>query len=123
MCGIAGKLIFDPSACVERTDVQAMLHPITHRGPDAQGVHLDGNVGLGHCRLSIIDLTTGAQPMANEDETVWIIFNGEIYNYRELRDQLLAKGHLFRSKSDTEVIIHAYEEFGVDCVNELRGMF
>jgi asparagine synthase (glutamine-hydrolysing) len=123
MCGIAGKLFFDASAKVERPQIEAMLRPIAHRGPDAQGIYLDGNVGLGHARLSIIDLNTGAQPMANEDETVWIVFNGEIYNFAALRERLQAKGHVFRSQSDTEVIIHAYEEFGPDCVNELRGMF
>jgi asparagine synthase (glutamine-hydrolysing) len=123
MCGIAGKLFFDPTAQVERPQIQAMLRPIAHRGPDGQGIYLDGNVGLGHVRLSIIDLNTGAQPMTNEDETVWIVFNGEIYNFAALRERLQAKGHVFRSQSDTEVIIHAYEEFGADCVKELRGMF
>ena len=123
MCGIAGKLIYDPEARVGEGEIMRMITPLAHRGPDGQGVHLDGNVGLGHCRLSIIDLGTGAQPMANEDETVWIVFNGEIYNFHELRGRLLAKGHVFRSQSDTEVIIHAYEEFGLDCVNQLRGMF
>src|SRR5665213_3298322 len=123
MCGIAGKLLLDPVARVERPQIQAMLRPIAHRGPDAQGIHLDGNVGLGHVRLSIIDLNTGAQPMTNEDETVWIVFNGEIYNFAALRERLQAKGHVFRSQSDTEVILHAYEEFGPDCVKELRGMF
>jgi asparagine synthase (glutamine-hydrolysing) len=123
MCGIAGKLLFDPEARIERSSIQAMLHPMRHRGPDGQGVHLDGNAGLGHLRLSIIDLNTGAQPMTNEDETIWIVFNGEIYNFQELRESLLAKGHVFRSQSDTEVIIHAYEEFGPDCVKQLRGMF
>src|SRR5665213_1841408 len=121
MCGIAGKLLLDPVARVERPQIQAMLRPIAHRGPDAQGIHLDGNVGLGHVRLSIIDLNTGAQPMTNEDETVWIVFNGEIYNFAALRERLQAKGHVFRSQSDTEVIIHAYEEFAPDCVKELRG--
>jgi asparagine synthase (glutamine-hydrolysing) len=123
MCGIAGKLFFDPAARVERPQIEAMLRPIAHRGPDAQGIYLDANVGLGHARLSIIDLNTGAQPMTNEDETVWIVFNGEIYNFVALREKLQAKGHVFRSQSDTEVIIHAYEEFGTDCVKELRGMF
>jgi asparagine synthase (glutamine-hydrolysing) len=123
MCGIAGKLVFDPAAKITRAGIQAMLRPIAHRGPDAQGIYLDGNVGLGHVRLSIIDLNTGAQPMTNEDETVWIVFNGEIYNFAALRERLQAKGHIFRSQSDTEVIIHAYEEFGPDCVKELRGMF
>jgi len=123
MCGIAGKLFFDPEAKIEHASIQAMLRPMRHRGPDGQGIHLDGNVGLGHLRLSIIDLNTGAQPMTNEDETIWIVFNGEIYNFHELRDRLLAKGHIFRSRSDTEVIIHLYEDLGVDCVDELRGMF
>ena len=113
----------DPTARVERPQIEAMLRPIAHRGPDAQGIYLDGNVGLGHARLSIIDLNTGAQPMTNEDETIWIVFNGEIYNFAGLRERLQAKGHVFRSQSDTEVIIHAYEEFGPDCVKELRGMF
>jgi asparagine synthase (glutamine-hydrolysing) len=121
MCGIAGKLTMGTR--VEVSEIESMLRPIAHRGPDATGIHLDGNVGLGHARLSIIDLSTGAQPMCNEDETVWIVFNGEIYNYQGLRQRLLAKGHVFRSQSDTEVIIHAYEEFGIDCVRELRGMF
>jgi asparagine synthase (glutamine-hydrolysing) len=123
MCGIAGKLFHDPSARVEPGELQAMLQPMAHRGPDGRGIHLDRNVGLGHLRLSIIDLSTGDQPMTNEDETVWIVFNGEIYNYQELRHQLLVKGHKFKSNSDTEVIIHAYEEFGEDCVTRLRGMF
>ena len=123
MCGIAGKINFANEAPVSLSEIEAMLRPMRHRGPDGQGIHLDGNVGLGHLRLSIIDLDTGAQPMTNEDRTVWIVFNGEIYNFRELREQLLAKGHVFKSKSDTEVIIHAYEEYGVDCVAKLRGMF
>jgi asparagine synthase (glutamine-hydrolysing) len=123
MCGIAGKVLFDSAAKVDRADIAAMLRPIAHRGPDAQGIHLDGTIGLGHVRLSIIDLNTGGQPMTNEDETVWIVFNGEIYNFSELRERLLTKGHVFRSHSDTEVILHAYEEFGPDCVKELRGMF
>jgi asparagine synthase (glutamine-hydrolysing) len=123
MCGIAGKLIFDRAARVAAFHIEAMLMRMNHRGPDAQGVHIDGSVGLGHLRLSIIDLNTGAQPMTNEDETVWIVFNGEIYNFPELRDLLTSKGHVFRSRSDTEVILHAYEEFGPDCVKRLRGMF
>jgi asparagine synthase (glutamine-hydrolysing) len=123
MCGIVGKLLVDNAARVERPQIEAMLRPIAHRGPDAQGIYLGDNVGLGHARLSIIDLNTGAQPMTNEDETIWIVFNGEIYNFAALRERLQAKGHVFRSQSDTEVIIHAYEEFGPDCVKELRGMF
>jgi asparagine synthase (glutamine-hydrolysing) len=123
MCGIAGKLNFDRAREVSETEILRMLQPMTHRGPDGSGTHLDRNCGLGHLRLSIIDLSTGAQPMTNEDESVWIVFNGEIYNFQELREKLVAKGHVFRSRSDTEVIIHAYEEYGPDCVNELRGMF
>jgi len=123
MCGIAGKMFFDRAAHVHDAEVRRMLGSIQHRGPDGEGVHLDGNVGLGHVRLSIVDLAAGHQPMANEDETVWIVFNGEIYNYRELRVRLLAKGHVFRSQSDTEVILHLYEDMGPECVSELRGMF
>ena len=100
-----------------------MLRPIVHRGPDGQGTYINGNVGLGHCRLSIIDLDRGAQPMANETETVWIVFNGEIYNFQSLRKDLIARGHVFRSDTDTEVIVHLYEEHGTDCLRHLRGMF
>ncbi|HLH52163.1 MAG TPA: asparagine synthase (glutamine-hydrolyzing), partial [Verrucomicrobiae bacterium] len=123
MCGIAGKLVLDPAGRVERSAIEDMLRPINHRGPDGNGVYLDANIGLGHCRLSIIDLSTGDQPMTNEDKTIWIVFNGEIYNFQELRELLVAKGHIFRSRSDTEVIIHLYEEFGEECVTRLRGMF
>jgi asparagine synthase (glutamine-hydrolysing) len=123
MCGIAGKLNLAPDARVRAPEIEAMLDPISHRGPDGRGVYVDGPAGLGHLRLSIIDLGTGAQPMTNEDSTVWIVFNGEIYNYKELRERLVRQGHLFRSHSDTEVIIHLYEEMGADCVRELRGMF
>jgi asparagine synthase (glutamine-hydrolysing) len=123
MCGIAGKLYFDPADRVERPAIEAMLAPIAHRGPDSQGIYLDRNVGLGHARLSIIDVGGGGQPMANEDETVWIVFNGEIYNFQPLREQLLARGHVFRTRTDTEVIIHLYEEHGPECVRFLRGMF
>src|SRR5438477_5212046 len=110
MCGIAGKLNFDPTDRVHETEIQAMLRPLVHRGPDGHGIHLDGNAGLGHVRLSIIDLDTGAQPMTNEDETIWIVFNGEIYNFQELRARLLSKGHVFRTQSDTEIILHLYED-------------
>jgi len=123
MCGIAGKLVLAHPEKVERKDIEAMLRPMTHRGPDGEGIYLDRKIGLGHLRLSIIDLAAGAQPMANEDETVWIVFNGEIYNFQELHDRLVARGHVFRSRCDTEVIIHLYEEFGPNCVNQLRGMF
>src|SRR5437879_2157884 len=123
MCGIAGKLFFDRGARVYREEIEAMLQPMNHRGPDGEDVYLDGNIGLGHLRLAIIDLHTGGEPMANEDETVWIVFNGEIYNFQELRQRLVQQGHVFRSKSDAEVILHLYEELGPECVLELRGMF
>lgn len=122
MCGIAGKLNFRPEP-VSTTEIQGMLDVMRHRGPDGQGIHLDQLVGLGHLRLSIIDLATGAQPLANEDNSVWITFNGEIYNFPELREQLLSQGHQFKTHSDTEVIVHLYEQYGRDCVNHLRGMF
>jgi asparagine synthase (glutamine-hydrolysing) len=123
MCGICGKLNFDPGASVNPRTIQAMLDSIRHRGPDDEGVYLASNVGLGHRRLSIIDLSSGHQPLSNEDGTVWIVFNGEIYNYLELRGFLLSKGHVFKTRSDTEVIVHLYEELGPECVQKLRGMF
>ncbi|MGN6553506.1 MAG: asparagine synthase (glutamine-hydrolyzing) [Verrucomicrobiota bacterium] len=123
MCGIAGKVAHDRAERVSEEDIRRMIAPIAHRGPDGNGVYLDRNAGLGHCRLSIIDLSAGAQPMTNEDGTVWIVFNGEIYNFQELHDRLQAKGHVFRSRCDTEVIIHLYEDLGPECVKELRGMF
>ena len=123
MCGICGKLNFDQNASVDPALIQAMLDTIRHRGPDDQGVYFAGQVGLGHRRLSIIDLNTGHQPLSNEDSTVWIVFNGEIYNFQELRVFLLSKGHIFKTQTDTEVIIHLYEELGPQCVEKLRGMF
>jgi asparagine synthase (glutamine-hydrolysing) len=123
MCGIAGKLHLQSPRPVERSEIADMLVPMRHRGPDGDGILTEGPVGLGHLRLSIIDLEAGAQPLSNEDASVWIVFNGEIYNYLELREQLLSKGHVFRTQSDTEVIVHLYEDFGPDCVNQLQGMF
>ncbi len=123
MCGICGKLNFDLGAAVDRGLVQGMLETIRHRGPDDEGVYVNPGIGLGHRRLSIIDLNTGHQPLSNEDGTVWIVFNGEIYNYRELRSLLLSKGHTLRTQTDTEVIVHLYEELGADCLEKLRGMF
>jgi asparagine synthase (glutamine-hydrolysing) len=124
MCGILGQVKYqetiDPQAFKDR------LQTLVHRGPDAEGLYRssDGCVALGHQRLSIIDLTDkGKQPMSNEDETVWITFNGEIYNFKELRKVLEGKGHQFKSLTDTEVIIHSYEEWGSDCVDYFRGMF
>jgi asparagine synthase (glutamine-hydrolysing) len=124
MCGIVGKLYLDGQRPVQSALIQRMMDVIAHRGPDGQGMHVQGAVGLGHRRLSIIDLSSaGAQPMCNEDRSVWIVFNGEIYNFPELRQRLLESGHVFRSATDTEVIIHLYEEHGVDCLRHLRGMF
>lgn len=123
MCGICGKLEFDPEAKVAPALVKKMADAIIHRGPDDEGFHVDGQIGLGFRRLSIIDLSGGHQPLSNEDGSIWIVFNGEIYNYRELRAELVSKGHVFRTKSDTEVIVHLYEEYGRDCVQKLRGMF
>lgn len=123
MCGITGKLHFDRQASVDPNLLRQMMRVIEHRGPDGEGVHLSGPVGLGHRRLAIIDLSTGDQPMCNEDASVWVVFNGEIYNYVELRADLLARGHVFRSNSDTEVIVHLYEELGDRCVEKFQGMF
>ena len=123
MCGICGKLNLDRNTSVDSAQVQAMLDPIRHRGPDDQGMYVSGQVGLGHRRLSIIDLNTGHQPLSNEDGTVWIVFNGEIYNFHELRTFLLSKGHTFKTQTDTEAIVHLYEELGPECLQKLRGMF
>ena len=123
MCGICGKVNLDQSVSVEPALIRAMLNLIRHRGPDDEGVHCGGQAGLGHRRLSIIDLNTGHQPLSNEDGTVWIVFNGEIYNFQELRVSLLKKGHIFKTQTDTEVIVHLYEELGPGCLEKLRGMF
>jgi asparagine synthase (glutamine-hydrolysing) len=123
MCGIAGTFLFDSGARADARALRAMTGVLAHRGPDADGFHVDGPVGLGHRRLSIIDLSTGDQPLSNEDGTVWTIFNGEIYNFRDLRAELEACGHRFRTATDTEVIVHGYEEWGVDVVQRFRGMF
>jgi asparagine synthase (glutamine-hydrolysing) len=123
MCGICGTLIFDRAATVAPSLLKQMGDTISHRGPDDEGYYVSGQVGLGFRRLSVIDLNTGHQPLSNEDGTVWIVFNGEIYNYRELRALLLRKGHVFKTRTDTEVIIHLYEELGPACLEKLRGMF
>jgi asparagine synthase (glutamine-hydrolysing) len=123
MCGICGKLAFEQNASVSGALIGTMLDMIRHRGPDDEGVYLSPRIGLGHARLSIIDLTSGHQPLSNEDGTIWIVFNGEVYNFRELRNFLLGKGHVFKTQTDTEVIVHLYEELGLQCVEKLRGMF
>ncbi len=123
MCGICGKVYRDTERRVGAAEVERMRDTMVSRGPDAGGLHLDRYVGLGHRRLSIIDLAASVQPMSNEDGTVWIVYNGEVYNFVELRQELVAKGHQFRTAGDTEVIVHLYEEYGADCVSRLRGMF
>ena len=123
MCGICGKIYHDFNRSVEEPIINDMMDSIVHRGPDDEGKYLNKNVGLGFRRLSIIDLSLGHQPMTNEDGTVWLVFNGEIYNHQELREILLNKGHIYKTKTDSETIIHLYEEFGVNCVDHLRGMF
>lgn len=123
MCGICGKLNFEQGASVNPTLIRGQLDTIRHRGPDDEGIYIGSGVGLGHRRLSIIDLQTGHQPLSNEDGTIWIVFNGEIYNFQTLRASLVAKGHVFKTHTDTEVIVHLYEEHGPQCVQKLRGMF
>jgi asparagine synthase (glutamine-hydrolysing) len=123
MCGIAGKLLFDASRLVPRGLLTRMADSVAHRGPDASGIYLNGNIGLAHRRLSIIDLATGDQPLGNEDGTVQVVFNGEIYNFADVRRELESHGHRFRTKSDTEVIVHGFEQWGQDCVSHFRGMF
>ena len=125
MCGIAG--FFGPEENLDSTErretVKRMCDIIEHRGPDDEGFYTEGGVALGMRRLSIIDLVTGHQPISNEDGSIWIVFNGEIYNFCELRDDLVARGHTFQTQTDTEAIVHLYEEMGEACVERLRGMF
>src|SRR5262245_23214122 len=121
MCGIAGLIVLNGQPVAERL-VSRLCATLRHRGPDDDGYYLDGSVALGHCRLAILDLDTGHQPLSNEDGTVWVIFNGEIYNFAEVRQPLEALGHRFATRSDTEVIVHAWEQYGPDCVKRLRGM-
>jgi asparagine synthase (glutamine-hydrolysing) len=123
MCGIAGKLTSSPQAPVERRLLRAMADAVAHRGPDADGFFVGEGIGLAHRRLSIVDVATGQQPLTNEDGTVLVVFNGEIYNFPALRTELESRGHRFRTHSDTEVIVHGYEEWGDACVERFRGMF
>lgn len=123
MCGICGKVNFDRDERVSQHLLRGMTRIIGHRGPDGDGHHFDGPAGLGHRRLSIIDLSTGAQPMSNEDGSVWVVFNGEIYNFEALRRELVGRGHVFSTSSDTEVIVHMYEDLGDACVSRFQGMF
>ena len=122
MCGIAGIVSAVPEG-VDSATIHRMCESIVHRGPDDEGIMVKDGAGLGMRRLSIIDLPGGHQPLFNEDRSVWIVFNGEIYNFRELRAELERNGHRFSTNSDTEVIVHLYEDMGSDCVQKLRGMF
>ena len=123
MCGIAGLWFQDGARVADRAQLTRMIASIPHRGPDGTGFHVEPGVGLGHARLSIIDLGGGAQPIHNGEGTVWITFNGEIFNYIELREELLARGHKFYTQSDTEVIVHLYDEYGDAFVDHLNGQF
>ena len=123
MCGICGIAYKDSERVVNSNTLIRMRDTMIHRGPDDCGLFIDHNIGLGHRRLSIIDISGGHQPMTNEDGSIWIVYNGEIYNFKEIRKNLEAKGHIFKTKTDTEVIIHAYEQYGIDCVHHFNGMF
>ena len=122
MCGIAGILNVAPSDGPEST-LRKMLGMIRHRGPDEFGIYLNDGVALGNARLSIVDLSGGQQPISNEDGTLWIVYNGEVFNHVELRAELEARGHRFTTHTDTEVILHLYEDFGPECLSRLNGQF
>lgn len=123
MCGICGFCYLDSGRPVDRGVLERMCAVIVHRGPDEGGIHIDASVGLGMRRLSIIDLESGSQPIFNEDQSICVVFNGEIYNFQPLRAELEGRGHRFDSDGDTEVIVHLYEEYGVHFVTRLNGMF
>src|SRR5688572_3281881 len=122
MCGIAG-IVGTAGKPATFEELKRMCDAMTHRGPDDEGFYINTEVGLGMRRLKIIDLESGSQPIRNEDGSVWVVLNGEIYNFKELRHDLERRGHVFYTACDTEVIVHLYEEYGQDCVNHLRGMF
>jgi asparagine synthase (glutamine-hydrolysing) len=123
MCGIAGVVEFGRDAQADSAVVRRMCDVMAHRGPDDDGIFTEGGIGLGMRRLSIVDVGAGHQPLSNEDGSIWIVFNGEIYNHSALRQDLTSRGHRYRTHSDTETIVHLYEEYGKDCVQHLRGMF
>jgi len=123
MCGICGVFPKQSSSHISEDKIARMISAMNHRGPDEAGIYIDDHIGLGHARLSIIDLSSGTQPIHNEDKTKWIIFNGEIFNYPELREDLLKEGHVFYTTSDTEVILHLYESYGPACLEKLNGQF
>lgn len=123
MCGINGFRIYSDEKTNNREIIEKMNRVIHHRGPDESGIYVDKDTALGMTRLSIIDLVSGKQPISNEDGTLTVVLNGEIYNYRQLREKLINAGHIFKTESDTETVLHAYEEYGVDCLAEIKGMF
>ncbi len=123
MCGICGQYNYKDNSPVSAETINRMMDSIVHRGPDDEGKYINGSLGLGFRRLSIIDLVGGHQPMWDREKTVCVIFNGEIYNFPELKQELETLGHYFQTKSDTEVIIHGYKQWGVDVLNHLNGMF
>src|SRR5438093_13695831 len=122
MCGIAGQFNYARNEAADPGVIRRMADSIAHRGPDDEGYLISGSLGLGFRRLSIIDLAGGHQPMSDAEKSVWIVFNGEIYNFKELRAELEQRGHCFRTNSDTEVIIHGYKEWGPDVLQHLNGM-
>src|SRR5215470_8576739 len=123
MCGICGQFNYGTQAPVVRQEVETMTRTIAHRGPDDEGYLVDGPLGLGFRRLSIIDLAGGHQPMSDAEESTWVVFNGEIYNFPELKRELEGYGYRFRTQCDTEVIVHGYKKWGLDVFSRLNGMF
>ena len=123
MCGICGIHWFDPERPVDRELLEAMTRILQHRGPDDEGIHIEPGLGFGHRRLSIIGLGDGHQPMSTEDETIWVAYNGELYNHPEIRKELEGKGYKYRTSSDTESFLHLYRERGLDFLENARGMF
>ena len=123
MCGITGFYNFNTNTDNKVATLRQMLTRIKHRGPDESGIYVSNNIGLGSVRLSIVDLATGTMPLSNNDDSLWIVFNGEIFNHIELREELLAQNHTFKTQSDTEVLLHLYEAYGPECLNKLNGQF
>ena len=123
MCGICGVVSFQPICPIDRSVLQRMNASIRHRGPDDEGYYQDAQASLAMRRLSIIDLHTGQQPISNETGDMWVVYNGEIYNFKDVRAELERRGHIFKTQTDTEIIVHAYEEYGDECVKHFNGMF
>src|SRR3990172_1474699 len=123
MCGICGKYNFNDQTPVRFEDINRMTKTLVHRGPDDEGHYISGPLGFGFRRLSIIDIEGGHQPMSDQEKSIWIVFNGEIYNFLELKKELEDHGHIFKTRCDTEVIIHGYKQWGTEVFNHLNGMF